>query len=62
MAEECLTGLAAAMQEDKEPLPEPSEMTPELLEKTCAEVEADPAKAVWRVVTADVPVSPAPKK
>ena len=50
------------MQEDKEPLPEPSEMTPELLAKTCAEVEADPAKAVWRVVTATVPVSPAPKK
>jgi predicted RNase H-like HicB family nuclease len=62
MAEECLAGLLAAMQEDKEPLPEPSEMTPELLSKTCAEVEADPAKAVWRVVTATVPVSPAPKK
>lgn len=55
MAEECLAGLLAAMQEDKEPLPEPSEMTPELLSKTCAEVEADPSKAFWNMVTADVP-------
>ena len=55
MAVDCMAGLVYSMQEDKEPLPEPSEMTPELLAKTCAEVEADPSKAFWNMVTADVP-------
>lgn len=43
------------LQEEKETLPQPSEMTQELLEKTCADVEVDPSKAFWNIVTADVP-------
>ena len=55
MAVDCMAGMVYTAQEEKKPLPQPSEMTRELLEKTCAEVEADPSKAFWNMVTADVP-------
>lgn len=55
MAVDCMAGLVYAAQEEKKPLPQPSEMTQELLEKACAEVEADSSKAFWNMVTADVP-------
>ena len=54
MAVDCMAGEVYTMQKEHQALPEPSKMTPELLEKACMDVEADPKAAFWNLVAVDV--------
>lgn len=47
MAEECLLLQLRTMQDERREFPTPSDETPELLKKTCLDVEADPDSAFW---------------
>ncbi len=54
MAVDCMAGEVYTMQKEHQALPKPSKMTPELLEKACLDVEADPKAAFWNLVAVDV--------
>lgn len=53
MAQECLILQIRGMQDEEQPLPEPSEQTPELLNKTCLGVDANPDSASWGAIVVD---------
>lgn len=53
MAEECLLLQLRTMQDEQHTLPEPSEQTPELLKKTCLDVDADPDSAFLGSIVAN---------
>lgn len=54
MAQECLTLQIRTMRDEQHTLPEPSEQTPELLKKTCLDVDSDPDSAFWGSIVVNV--------
>lgn len=54
MAQDCMAGLVYTAQKSGEPLPEASDMSQELLQSTCAEMEADPKNAFINLIAVDV--------
>lgn len=54
MAQDCMAGLVYTAQKSGEPLPKASDMSQELLQRTCAEMEADPQNAFINLIAVDV--------
>lgn len=54
MAQECLTLQIRTMRDEQHTLPEPSEQTPELLKKTCLDVDSDPDSAFWGSIVVNI--------
>jgi len=54
MAQDCMAGLVYTAKMSGEQLPKASDMSQELLQKTCAEMEADPKNAFINLIAVDV--------